>query len=146
LRLTRKIVIKGTIAVLFGLPGTLLFVPVIALGIFTGGMLLVEGSNLFGSAVTLGWGLAGLVGLAGFWAWVFLRDNPSAKGRIGIAACIFSGICAVVPFISGDGIFSFLAVLGSVAGLIICLWLLVPKLPLNPDSRKEQPPLGQPPR
>jgi hypothetical protein len=146
LRFTRKIVIKGLIAVLFGLPGTLLFVPVIALGIFTGGLLLLQGPNFFGSIVTLAWGVSGLVGLAGFWAWVFLRDNISAKGRIIIAACIFSGMCAVVPFISGEGIFSFLAVLGSVVGFIIFLWLLAPKLPLNPDSPMEQPPTGQPPR
>lgn len=146
--ISRRALIKGTIAVLVGVPVTALYLPLVIIVIMLGGAAGFEAipqgplKTLEVGALAL-WGFAGLVGLLGFWAWVFSRTNISASRRIVLAICIFIGVCAVFPLAGvGSYVYVALAALGCAVGLIICGWLVLPNLPLNPDARQEQPRAG----
>ena len=134
---SRRVILKSAIAVVLGLPGTVLFLPLLALGVVGGLLAIVQalasetGSTislvLLEVAPALTWGLAGLVGLMGFWAWVFVPESITARGRIVIALCVFVGVCSVAPFIFFPSLLhSALAALGTLLGMAICLWLVLP--------------------
>lgn len=139
---TRRTLVRAIFAVVVGVPGTLVFVPVIALAlsVFLTGVLgavmgySAESGPMRGALLALAWGGAGVIGLIGFWAWVFMRRGTSRRGRTAIACCVGAGMCAVAPFALGGDLLGTLAVNGLVAGTAICAWLLFPRAPLNPDA------------
>ena len=138
---TRRALVKAAFAVVVGVPGTLVFVPVIALALvtFVTSVLGVMIGNTAGSAPVRGallalvWSAGGLAGLIGFWAWVFMRPGAPPKARVAIACCIGAGMCAVAPFALGGELLGGLALIGLAAGAAIGAWLVFPAAPLNPD-------------
>jgi hypothetical protein len=134
----RRFAVKLAAALLAGLPLTIVPAFYLAWGFFAG----IEG--VFGppreravqaGALTLVWSLGGILGIAGFWAWVFLARNARQKVRNLIAVLLAAGIAALAsaafPLPSGEGI---LLALGALLALAVpCLLLLKPRLSWNPD-------------
>lgn len=146
--ISRRALIKGGIAVLVGVPVTALYLPFAVIVIVAGGAASLDAipqgplKMLKAGALAL-WGFAGLVGLLGFWAWMFSRASISRSRRTVLAICIFIGVCAVFPLVGTVSyVYAALTALGCAVGLIICGWLVLPNLPLNPDARQEQPRAG----
>ncbi len=130
---SRRRLVKGALAILVGIPGTLAFFPSAALVVALGGLGLARDVHL-DVLLFLLWGLAGLVGLAAFWVWVASPLGMSRRRRITLAVCVFVGVLAVGPLsISGNPIFGPIGLLGVATGALIISWLLVPDLPSNPD-------------
>lgn len=135
---TRRFVVKLAAALLAGLPLTLLPAFYLAWGLFAGveGVLSPpQGRAVQAGALTLMWSLGGILGIAGFWAWIFLARNARQKVRNLIAVLLVAGIAslasAAFPLPSGEGI---LLALGALLALAVpCVLLLKPKLSWNPD-------------
>ena len=135
---TRRFVVKLAAALLAGLPLTLLPAFYLAWGLFAGieGVIAPpQGRAVQAGALTLMWSLAGILGIAGFWAWIFLARNARQKVRNLIAVSLVAGIAclasAAFPPPSGEGI---LLALGALLALAVpCLLLLRPNLSWNPD-------------
>jgi len=90
------------------------------------------------------WGLAGVVGLAAFWFWVFARANLTRRIRTTVAIGVLVGVGAIAPLLTAyAGIYTILAAMGFLLGIVISLWLLLPNLPLNPDAQIETSRAGQ---
>jgi hypothetical protein len=147
MRISRRVVTKTVIALLVGIPGTVLYLPLVLFVVYLGGLSAAD--QLYGpleiakSGLLVLWGLAGFLGLAGFWYWVFLRPDTSRRRRLVAAACVFAGVCAVVPLLLGASwVYAGVAAAGCLVGIVVCLWLVLPNLPLNPDARQEQPRAG----
>jgi hypothetical protein len=138
MNLSPRALFKGIIAIFLGLPTTVLLMPAVVFCLLTGGILVVVGfrDGSFGPAAKLFlWGLAGLVGLIGFWLWVFTKPGASRTRRFITAAFVLAGVCAVVPLVVATSVpYSALYSLPCAAGLLICLWVAIPAFPLNPDS------------
>jgi hypothetical protein len=139
----RRALVKAGFAAIVGVPGTLVFVPIIALALSTFLFGIVGagadgnfefGAPARGALLALIWSGAGLAGLMGFWAWVFLRRGAGRRQRLAIAACVAAGMCAVVPFALGGLWLGGLALIGLASGATICVWLVAPRAPLNPDA------------
>ena len=134
--LSRGAKIRTALAVVVGIPGTVFFVPLLSVPLLTGALSLAEWHTRQEGLLFLLWGLGGAIGLVGFWTWVFSRPPMSRRRRLLLTSAILAGICAVVPVTLGANVYvSSLAVLGIVVGLVICLWLVLPNSPLNPDAR-----------
>ncbi len=78
--------------------------------------------------VQLVWGIAGLLGLCGFWAWTFSKLPLSKQKRAVLTALICSGLGAAIASIVQFGvadIIAFVCVIGTLTGLvsIVAMWL-----------------------
>jgi hypothetical protein len=49
--------------------------------------------------VFLLWGLAGVLGLAGFWAWVAMKEALADRTRIAVTSFLLVGIAAIAPLL-----------------------------------------------
>ena len=134
--LSRGAKVRTAIAVVVGIPGTVFFTPLLAVPLLAGALGLSDWQGVPHGLLFLTWGLAGVAGLIGFWTWVFSRPPLSKRRRLLVGLAVLAGVCAVVPVTLGSNVYvSSLAVLGVVAGLAICSWLVLPNSPLNPDAR-----------
>lgn len=135
---SRRFAVKLAAALLAGLPLTAVPAFYLAWGLFAGieGVFAPpQGRAVQAGALTLTWSLAGILGIAGFWAWVFLARNARQKVRNLVAVLLAAGIAclaaAAFPLRSGEGI---LLSLGAFLALAVpCLLLLKPHLSWNPD-------------
>ncbi len=135
---TRRFIVKLAAALFAGLPLTLLPAFYLAWGLLAGAEGVFappQGRAVQAGALTLLWSLAGILGIAGFWAWVFLARNARQKVRNLIAVLLVAGIAclasAAFPSPSAAGI---LLALGAFLALAVpCLLLLRPDLSWNPD-------------
>lgn len=133
---TRGVKVKAAIAVVAGIPGTVLFAPLLSVPLLTGARSLFDWQSVQQGLLFFVWGLAGVIGLVGFWVWVFTRPPISQRRRVLLIASVLAGVCAVFPVTLGANIYvSSLAIFGTVTGLVICFWLVLPNSPLNPDAR-----------
>lgn len=126
-------------AVLVGLPLTLLPAFYLLWGLFAS----LEG--LFGSqqqprvveagALTLAWSAGGLLGIAGFWAWVFLARAARQKVRNLVAVLLLAGAASLLSSgLHRQGGTGWLALAAGLAAMgVPMLLLLKPHLPWNPD-------------
>jgi hypothetical protein len=136
----RSRLIKGAIAIFVGLPGTVTLFPLAAmmsLAAITGfASEIIEGrlQDVGGGLLLFAWSTAGVVGVLGFWAWIFAARRLSQRGRRIAAACVLAGIAAVSPLAFDGGWISMLAILGLIFGLLICRWLLRPGTLADPDG------------
>lgn len=102
--------LRLTLALLVGLPGTVVFGPVAGLLVFAGAQSVrdaIDGGpwnyspppEIGAGLISLAWGMAGLLGAGGFWVWVaqpsWLR---SGLARTFLAGAITLGMLAMVPF------------------------------------------------
>ena len=134
--LSRGAKIKTAIAVVVGIPGTVFFTPLLAIPLLTGALSLSDWQSVQQGLLLFLWGLAGAVGLVGFWFWVFTRPPITQRRRVLLTISVLAGVSAVSPITLGGNVYvSSLAMVGVVVGLIICLWLVLPNSPLNPDAR-----------
>jgi hypothetical protein len=134
--LTRGAKVKAAIAVVVGIPGTVLFTPLLSVPLLTGALSLSDSQSAQQGLLFFLWGLSGAIGLVGFWVWVFTRPPISQRRRVLLIVSILAGMCAVFPVTLGANLYvSSLAMLGIVVGLVVCLWLVLPNSPLNPDAR-----------
>ena len=133
---TRGAKVKAAIAVVVGIPGTIFFTPLLAVPLLTGALSLSDSQAAQQGLLFLLWGLCGAIGLVGFWVWVFTRPPISQRRRVLLIIAILAGVCAVFPVTLGANVYvSSLAMLGIAVGLVVCLWLVLPNSPLNPDAR-----------
>src|SRR6266403_1874167 len=127
---------KGTIAVVVGLPGTFVFLPLTLVGII-GGIAELSTEKFSEPLLLLAWAAAGLTGLCGFWVWTALGPHSGRKVRTAVATSVLVGTCAVAP-LAFVFVYSYLvsstAAVGLVIGCAIFIWLVLPKSPLNPDA------------
>ena len=134
--LSRGAKVKAALAVVVGIPGTVFFTPLLAVPLLTGALSLSGSHAAQTGLLFLLWGLGGAIGLVGFWVWVFTRPPISQRRRVLLIASILAGMCAVFPVTLGANVYvSSLAVLSIGVGLLVCLWLVLPNSPLNPDAR-----------
>jgi len=130
---------KGTIAVVVGLPGTFVFLPLTLVGII-GGIAELSTEKFSEPLLLLAWAAAGLTGLCGFWVCIALGPHSKREVRTAVAASVLVGTCAVAPF-AFVFVYSYLvsstAAVGLVIGCAIFIWLVLPNSPLNPDAPQE---------
>lgn len=122
--------VKPAVALLIGLPTTIVFGAIAALGAVMGIVMLgvmgaevADGSvprNAAGTVLFALWGPAGIAGLAGFWSWVFLPAAPTRRRLLLSAVGLTLGVLALAP-ITPAASFSLTtsAILGSYA-IFVC--------------------------
>jgi hypothetical protein len=130
--------LRWSLAVLVGVPGTLLFVPIAAFIAYSGSASAIEAlrggpwshspSPTVGLGLLyLGWGVAGLLGLLGFWSWVLQPAwAGTAIGRWFVTSFVALGIAAMVPVARAltynpiqVSVLSMFALLGITTGLFV---------------------------
>jgi hypothetical protein len=148
-----RLIVKGAFAVLVGLPGTVVFLPLIALTIFgsASSIAVALGEGAAGHVAiaellpAFVWSVAGFFGLIGFWAWVFSRSPIPSRARLLIGMCVFVGVLSIAPFLFvGSCPHAALAVAGIVAGAIVCWWLVQPTAPFDLTGRTWRRPMAAP--
>src|SRR5258708_15705791 len=87
---------KGTIAVVVGLPGTFVFLPMTLVGII-GGIAELSTEKFSEPLLGLAWAAAGLTGLCGFWVWTALGPHSKRKVRTAVAAGGLLWTCGAAP-------------------------------------------------
>lgn len=134
----RRFIVKLAAAVLAGIPLTVVPAFYLAWGFFAGleGMTAAPGARTVeAGALTFAWSVGGILGIAGFWAWVFLRRSARQKTRNLVAVLLAAGLAslaaAAFPPGSTEGIL--MAIGAAVALAVPMLLLLKPRLPWNPD-------------
>lgn len=134
----RRFLVKGAAALLVGVPFTLIPAFFLAWGLFAG----LEGlfappkvRAVQAGALTLMWSLAGILGILGFWAWVFLARNARRKVRNLIAVTLAAGLASLLSAgVPPEGVEGWLFLAGGLAALgVPMLLLLKPHLSWNPD-------------
>ena len=94
----RRSVIKWCFAVLVGAPVTWHGASYVAVGFMLSVVFLIEpGVDSVTLAMILLWCFAGLLGLVGFWLWVFQPQRPSKRQRMVHATLVALGVVAVLP-------------------------------------------------
>lgn len=133
-----RLLVKALLAIFVGLPFTagIGFLAVVVL--FSGAASIMEAPgvrNIGAGVVVIIWAGAGVLGLIGFWLWIFIPRAAGVVRRRITAALIFSGIASVsVLALSGEAALGTLAVIGMVVGGVLIAWLLKPDLRGNPDA------------
>lgn len=101
--------LRWALAILLGIPGTVLFFPLTALVAYAGMSSLFDALSQGGSALVLTpqvrlgiintvWGLAGVLGLCGFWLWVIEPRCLNARsGRLLVSILVAAGVAAMAP-------------------------------------------------
>jgi catechol 2,3-dioxygenase-like lactoylglutathione lyase family enzyme len=137
---------KVAIAVLLGLPATIVLFPLAALMSYGGAEGLVreattlEWKELVGGVLLFAWSTAGVLGIVGFWSWTFAARWMSARSRRMTAFCVFLGVAAILPLaLLADLLFGLFLGLGMAFGLLICRWLVRPGTMADPDGAAAQP-------
>src|SRR5258706_3457509 len=128
--------VRARIAVLIGIHGTItlgLFA-LFALGVGAFGIPqsifeAVSGNRHLGyvgeqtlmALLFLAWGAAGVLGMAGFWAWVLMRRPFSRKKQKVLTILVLCGVVAAAPLtiIGGGGWYPIIAIVGCVTGVVL---------------------------
>jgi len=135
---TRRFLVKLAAALLVGVPFTLLPAFYLAWGLFAG----IEGvfappkvRAVEAGALTLMWSLGGILGILGFWAWIFLARNARQKVRNLIAVTLAAGLASLLAAsLPPQGIEGWLFLTGGLVAIgVPMLLLLKPRLSWNPD-------------
>ena len=147
--------VRWSFAILVGAPGTILFVPLAAFIAYSGSASTVDAlrggpwsytpAPTVGSGLLyLGWGIAGLLGLLGFWLWAL---QPAWVGKVAgrwlVAVLVAFGIAAMVPVAAAltynplqASVWSVFSVLGIGTGLFVLYHQLpVPALASTTSER-----------
>lgn len=130
--------LRWALAILVGLPGTIMFVPLAALFAHAGISAFIDAlrgapwdysppPTVVSGLLTASWGIAGFCGVVGFWLWVLqLPWVRTPRGHWTVMACVCLGIAAMLPFsvalVSGPtqtSAWSLFSVAGVVAGVIV---------------------------
>ena len=134
----RRLLVKLAAALLVGVPITLIPAFFLAWGFFAG----IEGlfappkvRAVQAGALTLMWSLTGILGILGFWAWIFLARNARQKVRNLIAVTLATGLASLLSAgLHGQGTEGILFLAGGLVALgLPMLLLLNPRLSWNPD-------------
>jgi hypothetical protein len=99
-----------------GVPVTILGAFYVVTGVMFSALALIEIDTTAGS-VPLLWCIAGLLGLIGFWLWVFQPPQPSKRQLVIHAVLVALGVAAMAPLAVSDG--SILAIAGMLAGAFV---------------------------
>ncbi|MBK8322873.1 MAG: hypothetical protein IPL06_09065 [Betaproteobacteria bacterium] len=135
---TRRFLVKLSAALLVGVPLTLLPAFFLAWGLFAG----IEGlfappqvRAVEAGALTLMWSLAGILGILGFWAWIFLARQARQKVRNLIAVTLAAGLASLLSAgLHAQGTEGILFLAGGLVAIgVPVLLLLKPRLSWNPD-------------
>ncbi len=133
-----RLIVKSLLAVFIGLPFTASIGFLALVGLFSGIASITEAPgvrNVGGGIAIAIWAGAGVLGLIGFWLWIFIPRSAGVVRRRITAGLIFAGIASVsVLALSGEPALGTLAVIGMVVGCVIIAWLLKPDLRGNPDA------------
>jgi hypothetical protein len=141
---SRPAIVKAAIAVLVGVPATLFLLPPVLYLICLGALSLWDkahgrSGDVVNPGVMLLWAFSGLAGLGGFWFWVLSRPAASMRRRIITAVCVLIGVQAAAPLALAElSLLSWIVGLACAFGIVICLWLIIPRFPLNPDARQRK--------
>ncbi len=130
--------LRWALAILVGLPGTIMFVPLAALFAHAGISSFIDAlrgapwaysppPTLASGLLTASWGIAGFCGIVGFWLWVLqLRWVRTPNGHRTVTACVCLGVGAMLPFavalVSGPtqtSAWSLFSIAGVVAGVVV---------------------------
>ena len=107
---------KWYLAILVGVPFTILGAFYVITGVMFSALALIEIDTTAGILPLL-WCLAGLMGLIGFWLWVFQPPQPSKRQLSIHAVLVALGVAAMAPLAISDG--SILAIAGMLAGAVV---------------------------
>lgn len=133
-----RLIVKGFLAVLVGLPITLVVGFWATVALFTGIASISEVPgvrNIGGGVAIIAWAGSGLLGLTGFWMWIFMPRSAGRMRRVINAVFIIGGIAAAsVLAMSEEPVLTTFAIVGIVTGLIVVAWCLKPELRGNPDN------------
>jgi hypothetical protein len=130
--------LRLSLALLIGLPGTVVFLPLAAFIGYAGIDVIIDalrgGPWNYSPAPTVqagllstGWGAAGIVGLVGFWIWVWQPTwSGTPRGRLLVAALVATGMGAIAPLATAlltaplqASLWSALSGMGLAAGTIV---------------------------
>jgi len=128
---------KAAIALLVGLPGTVLLFPwaagfalgniAVLFGVVTGGPIgMAPHPSITSALLGVMWNAAGLIGLIGFWTWALVPDITSLSVRIFVIVSLVLGVVATIPLfeiLHGPYWWTLLS-LGCVVGLGVCVSLI----------------------
>ena len=142
--------IRIVVACAIGVPGTILVGSLAAFAVILGiGSLLISPNpqstpppSWEHAAVMIIWGVAGVLGLIGFWAWVLSHRPLSRNRRRIIDSSVIVGVVAAAPLVISDTLYGVLAFLGCLAGIGILIDGHQSNPLLNPDARQETPRAG----
>lgn len=129
--------IRGVLALLVGLPVTIFYgvVPSILIAY----LLSNGGPSSWNDTALLVACVVGLASLLGFWTWVFARRPMRCGTRVFVIVSLVGGLCLILAIVlrSEDPTYTAIGSAGLAVGLAICMWLLVPSLPFNPDGKRK---------
>ena len=130
--------LRLSLALLIGLPGSVVFLPLSAFIGYAGIDIIIDvlrgGPWNYSPAPTLqdgllsaSWGAAGIVGLVGFWMWVWQPTwNGTLRGRLLVATLVTTGMVAMAPLATSllmaplqVSLLSVLSGMGLAAGTIV---------------------------
>ena len=107
---------KWYLAILVGVPVTILGGFYVITGVMFSALALIE-IDIGAAIMPLFWCLAGLLGLVGFWLWVFQPPQPSKRQLAIHAVLVALGVAAMAPLAMSGG--SILAIAGMLAGTVV---------------------------
>lgn len=129
--------IRGVLALLVGLPVTVFYgvVPSILIPY----LLSNGGPSSWNDTALLVACAVGMASLLGFWTWVFARRPMRRSTRAFVIVSLVGGLCLTLAIVlrSEDPTYTAVGSAGLAVGLAICMWLLIPSLPFNPDGKGE---------
>ena len=130
--------LRLTLAILIGLPGTVVFLPLAAFIGYAGVDAMIDAlrggpwnysppPTLRSGLLNTTWSAAGIAGLVGFWIWVWQpRWNTTPAGRSLIALLVAIGMVAMAPLATAllstpfeASVWSLLSGLGLVGGALV---------------------------
>ena len=108
-----------TLAIAVGVFVSLFLAPFSALFLWTGVPMFKQ------SPIPAIWGLAGLLGVAGFWTWACVRKPLSLPTRLLVTLCLICGTAAVSPMLAlaGDRALTGAVVVLTAVGVLVSVWL-----------------------
>lgn len=127
--------LRLTLALLIGVPGTVVFLPLAAFIGYAGLDATIDALSgghspqptLQSGLLNTTWGAAGIAGLVGFWLWVWQPNwNSTPKGKFLIALLVATGMVAMTPLAVAllaapleASVWSLLSALGLVGGAVV---------------------------
>ena len=130
--------LRVTLALLVGVPGTVVFLPMAAFMVYVGLDATIDAvrggpwnysppPTVPSGLLNACWGAAGIIGLAGFWLWVWEpRWTKTPNGKLQVAALVATGMAAMAPFSAAlltapvqASVWTVLSGLGMLGGVVV---------------------------